>query len=318
MTNSLPSLLPPLSPRLVRLVLEVYAFIAFFSVLSFVHPKLRRPEARAVRQAINSWWPPALLGGASVILGPVAAIPLFLGVASWALVEYLRLLPAEDRPRGIVPLALAGAPLHFAAVASGHVALAEGGVLLFGIFVVLPLYRAFRHGPAGMVAGASRVGFGVVLAIFPLGHVVRLFLLPASVGPAGAEGLAALLLLCVMVSDASQYVAGKLAGKHPLAPVLSPKKTWEGLAGGVLVTALVGAAAAPAVTPFGRLAGALLGAALSLLGLLGDLLVSAIKRDVGVKDSGAVLPGQGGILDRTDSLLLSAPLYYHAVRLWLL
>jgi phosphatidate cytidylyltransferase len=316
LTFALP--LPTFDARLVRLMIEVYAAIAFFSVLSFVHPRLRRPEARAVRQAINSWWPPALVGGASILLGPVGAIPLFLGVACWALVEYLRLLPAEDRPRGIVPLALAGAPLHFAAIASGHVALAEGGVLLFGVFVVLPLYRAFRHGPEGMVAGAARVGFGVVLTIFTLGHVARLFLLPASIGPAGAGGPAALLLLCVMVSDASQYVAGKIAGRHRLAPVISPKKTWEGFAGGVLVTALVGAAAAPLVTPLGRLEGALTGAALSLLGLLGDLLVSAIKRDVGVKDSGAVLPGQGGILDRTDSLLLSAPLYYHAVRLWLL
>lgn len=315
---TLSSLAPPLSPLLVRLLIRVYAAIAFFSILSFVHPKLRRPEGRAVRQAINSWWPPALASGAALLLGPVGAIPVFLGVAAWALVEYLRLLPEEDRPRGMVPLALAGAPLHFAALASGHVALAEGGVLLFGVFVVLPLYRAFRHGPAGMVAGAARIGFGVVLTVFTLGHVARLFLLPASIGPAGAEGMAALLLLCVMVSDASQYVAGKFAGRHPLAPVISPKKTWEGLAGGVLVTALVGAAAAPLVTPFSRLTGALVAAALSLVGLLGDLLVSAIKRDVGVKDSGSVLPGQGGVLDRTDSLLLSAPLYYHAVRLWLL
>jgi phosphatidate cytidylyltransferase len=311
------SLAPPLSPLIARLALEVYAVIAFFSVLSFVHPKLRRPEARAVRQAINSWWPPALVGGASVLLGPVAAFPLFLAVSSWALVEYLRLLPAEDKPRGVVPLALAAAPLHFAALASGHEALAEGGVLLFGIFVLLPLYRALRHGPSGLVAGAGRVGFGVILTVFATGHVARLFLLPASIGPAGPEGMAALLLTCVMVSDAAQYVAGKLAGRHPLAPVLSPKKTWEGLAGGVIVTALVGAAVAPLVTPFGDGAGALVGAALSLVGVLGDLLVSAIKRDVGVKDTGTALPGQGGVLDRTDSLVLSAPLYFHAVRLWL-
>jgi phosphatidate cytidylyltransferase len=98
---------------------------------------------------------------------------------------------------------------------------------------------------------------------------------------------------------------------------LSPKKTWEGLAGGVVVTSLVTAAAAPQLAPFDRLTGALVGVGLSLLGLLGDLLVSAIKRDVGVKDSGSALPGQGGILDRCDSMLLSAPLSFYAVNAWL-
>lgn len=308
----------PLSPRLVQLVSTVYAFIATCSLVGFVHPKLRRPEARSVRQAINSWWPPALLGGASILLGPIAAIPLFVAVSAWGLAEYLRFLPEDDRLAGMVPLAYATVLLHFAALASGRVALAEGGVLLFGVFVLLPLARALRHGPSGLVAGAARVGFGVVLTAFTLGHVARLFLLPARVGPAGAEGLVALLLLCVMANDASQYVAGKLAGRRPLAPTISPKKTWEGFAGGVLITSAVGALAAPLATPFGRAIGALVGASLSALGLLGDLLVSAIKRDVGVKDSGAVLPGQGGVLDRVDSLFLSAPLYYHAVTTWLL
>ena len=146
----------------------------------------------------------------------------------------------------------------------------------------------------------------------------RLFLLPARVGPAGPEGLALLLLLSIMINDASQYVFGKLLGRHKLAPSISPKKTWEGFAGGVAVTSLVTASAAPLVAPFSAATGALVGACLASLGLLGDLLVSAIKRDVGVKDTGAVLPGQGGVLDRMDSMILSAPLYFYAVKTWLL
>ena len=127
-----------------------------------------------------------------------------------------------------------------------------------------------------------------------------------------------LLLLSIMINDASQYVVGKLTGRHALAPSISPKKTWEGFVGGVVVTSLVAALAAPLVAPFGPAMGALVGACLAALGLLGDLLVSAIKRDVGVKDTGAVLPGQGGVLDRMDSLILSAPLSYYAVKSWLL
>jgi phosphatidate cytidylyltransferase len=308
----------PFSREIFKVALTVSFIIGLCSVTSFLHPRLRRPEARGVRQAINSWWPPALLSMAAVLLGPVAAFPIFLGVSTAALAEYLRFLPEGDRAAGAAPLAFAAVPLHYAALAAGHAALADSGVILFGVFLVLPLVRALRHGPEGLLGGAARVGLGVVIAVFAIGHVARLFLLPARVGPAGAEGLAGLLLLCVMANDASQYVAGKLAGRHLLSRSLSPKKTWEGLAGGVLATTLVAALAAPVMTPFGRAGGALVGAALSVLGVLGDLLMSAIKRDVGVKDSGTVLPGQGGVLDRTDSLILSAPLYYHAVTLWLL
>ena len=303
----------PLAPAVLRVAAIVYAVMAFCSAVGFTHPKLRRPGGRSIRQAINSWWPPAILTGIAAALGPIAALPLFAGVSAWALSEYLRMLPEGDRPAGTTALAFMAVPVHYAAIASGRPDLASGSLLSFWAFLLMPLARALRHGPAGLVAGAARVGFGIVLSVFAIGYVARLFLLPASVGPAGPEGLAVLLLLCVMANDASQFVAGKLAGKHRLAPVISPKKTWEGLAGGMIVTALIAAAVAPKVTPFDAPRGALIGASLSLVGLLGDLLVSAIKRDVGVKDSGDVLPGQGGVLDRTDSLLLAAPLYYHLV-----
>lgn len=295
----------------IRLLLYVYGFIATCSAIGFLHPKLRRPESRAIRQAINSWWPPALIGGAAVACGRYVAVAIFLVVSAWALREFLRLLPEGDRPRDTIVLAYAAVPLHYATFD-------QGVVLAFWIFAVIPLVRAMRHGPAGLLTGVGRIAFGLLLTSFALGHVARLFLLPAHIGPAGAEGVAVLLLLCIMINDASQYVVGKAAGRHPMAPTISPKKTWEGLAGGVVITACVAAMATPLVAPFNRWIGALVGATLALLGVLGDLLVSAIKRDAGVKDTGAVLPGQGGVLDRMDSLILSAPLYFYAVKAWLL
>lgn len=306
------------SPGVVSLLAYTYGFIATCSATGFIHPKLRRPQARPVREAINSWWPPALIGGAAVAGGRFVAIPVFLSLSAWALWEFLRLLPDEDRPNQTVVLAYLGVLVHYGAMVLDHPELSSGVALSFWIVAVIPLARAMRHGPAGLLTSVGRVGFGLLLTTFALGHVARLFLLPARVGPAGPEGLVLLLLLSIMINDASQYVVGKLMGRHTLAPSISPKKTWEGFVGGVAVTSLVAALAAPLVAPFGPAMGALVGACLASLGLLGDLLVSAIKRDVGVKDTGAVLPGQGGVLDRMDSLILSAPLFYYAVKSWLL
>ena len=119
-----------------------------------------------------------------------------------------------------------------------------------------------------------------------------------------------------MANDAAQYLSGKLFGRHKLSPVLSPKKTWEGLIGGALVTGMVAAAISSRLSPFHPALSALIGIGISVFGLMGDLLISAVKRDAGVKDTGSVLPGQGGILDRCDSLLLTAPLFAQALLWW--
>ena len=299
------------SPGLARVVGCVYGFIGVCSLISVAHPALRRPEQRAVRQAINSWWPPALVGGAAVFGGPLATLLIFAGVSAWALREFIRLLPPEDRQPGLVAPLYVGVALHYALIPWG----AWQGWALW-LCAALPLIRAWRYGPQGVIAGAGRAALGLLLTTFTLGHVAMLSFMELPAHPAGASGLAALLMLCVMANDAGQYVIGKLWGRRRLAPQLSPKKTWEGLLGGVLITALVAALAAPSLAPLGRAQGACVGSCLALLGVLGDLLISAVKRDAGVKDSGAVLPGQGGVLDRVDSLLISAPLYVTWIKVW--
>lgn len=299
---------------LIRLVLVVYGFIAACSAVTFAHPTLRRPEKRSVRQAINSWWPPALVGGVAVMGGGAVAYVIFAVMSAWTLAELLRMMSPSDLPPGVRAMAFAAVPLHYGAMLSGDADLAGGAALLAWAFLVMPLARSLRHGPEGAFGGAGRVGLALAATVFSLGFVARIFLLPARLGPCGPAGFAALLLLSVMINDAFQWLAGKTLGRTPLAPRVSPRKTWEGFAGGALVTALVASVAAPVVTSLTHLEGAALGACLSTLGLLGDLLISTLKRDVGVKDTGAVLPGQGGVLDRMDSLLLAAPAYYLFVR----
>ena len=140
-----------------------------------------------------------------------------------------------------------------------------------------------------------------------------------TLGIPGFEGrnllLIAFLVLVVQGSDVLQYVWGKLCGRHKVAPELSPSKTWEGLIGGVVSATALGAALY-AITPFSPWQAAALAFVICVMGFLGGLVMSAIKRDRGVKDWGDLIEGHGGMLDRLDSVVFAAPVFFHAVRYW--
>ncbi|MDE1976401.1 MAG: phosphatidate cytidylyltransferase [Elusimicrobia bacterium] len=144
-------------------------------------------------------------------------------------------------------------------------------------------------------------------------------ILPAYLGPIRALGAAGreasfFLFICVWATDIAAYAVGKTLGSHPLAPALSPKKTWEGAAAGfaaALLASSVFSALSRGVLPIAEALA--LGALIGVFGQLSDLAESLIKRAVGVKDSGAILPGHGGIMDRFDSFLLAAPLFYYCL-----
>jgi phosphatidate cytidylyltransferase len=121
------------------------------------------------------------------------------------------------------------------------------------------------------------------------------------------------LVLITQVSDIMQYVWGKLLGRHPVAPQISPSKTIEGLIGGVLSATILGALLWR-ITPFTICQAALMAFLIAVLGFLGGLVLSAIKRDRGIKDWGNLIEGHGGMLDRIDSLCFSAPVFFHLTR----
>ena len=125
--------------------------------------------------------------------------------------------------------------------------------------------------------------------------------------PDGA-GRVFVFLIVAICSDVGGYAVGVVAGRHPMAPSISPKKSWEGAAGSALACAIGGIATVMLILEGTWWSGAIVGLALALSATVGDLIESAIKRDLGVKDLGSILPGHGGFMDRIDSLLLSAPL----------
>lgn len=306
--------MPP--PSMQRVLMGIYAFIALCSLVGELHPALRRPEALRVRQAIHSWWPPSLVGGLVVLGGTPVALAVFCAVSAWTLHEYLRMLPPDGKNPVTETLAYLGVPLHYLALSTGSLPLFFGGIAAWA-FLVLPLAHAMTRGAHGMMGFVPRVQWGVMLTVLGLSHVPLVLVRASTTMAAGTPGMVAFLLTLVMANDAGQYVVGKALGRTRLAPVLSPNKTWEGFAGGVVITGIVAASIAPNVTSMDALQGALVGSVLAGLGLAGDLLVSSIKRDAGVKDTGSALPGQGGVLDRCDSLLLTAPFFAFGVVPWL-
>ena len=181
----------------------------------------------------------------------------------------------------------------------------QGGVagLAVATAVALPilLISLLRNGPEGFVARATATTLVLVYLPFLAGFLILL----------GNEsnGLAQVMTFVILVgcNDTFGYLVGVLIGKHPMAPKISPKKSWEGLVGSIVFTTLGGSLMFHYVLDIKWYVGVLVGLLIVFTATSGDLIESAMKRDLQLKDMGSLLPGHGGILDRLDSVLLSAP-----------
>jgi phosphatidate cytidylyltransferase len=203
------------------------------------------------------------------------------------------------------PLLLGTASMAVSAYVQGG----EGLLVSFGLTVVALLVWRVADGAAG---AARDLGASILATLYPglLAGFAVLMLTPDD----GASRIVFFLLVTVF-SDIGGYAVGVLAGRHPMAPSVSPKKSWEGFAGSVAASAAVGAIALVLLLDGPWWAGALIGALAAAAATLGDLIESTIKRDLGVKDMGDILPGHGGLMDRLDSLVIVAPLIWAMLRI---
>jgi phosphatidate cytidylyltransferase len=180
------------------------------------------------------------------------------------------------------------------------------------LFLFLPLRMVTIGETAGFLHAAGSLHWGLMLTVFNLSHLAYLLVLPEATNPAGGgAGLVLFLMFLTQFNDVMQYVWGKAFGRHRIIPKVSPNKTWEGFIGGVATTTLLAWALAPLLTPLSGWQAPAAGLLIGLAGFTGDVNLSALKRDLGVKDSGSLIPGHGGILDRLDSLTFTAPLFFH-------
>ncbi len=247
--------------------------------------------------------------GALVIVSLAFLKPSFLVIVIGAVClgawEMRRALAAAGLLVPVVPLLLGTASMATSAYVQGG----EGLLVTFGLTVVALLVWRVADGAAG---AARDLGGSVLVTLYPglLAGFALLMLTPAD----GARRIVFFLLVTVF-SDIGGYAVGVVVGRHPLAPSVSPKKSWEGFGGSVAASAVVGGIALVLLLDGPWWAGALMGAVAAGAATLGDLIESTIKRDLGIKDMGSVLPGHGGLMDRLDSLVIVAPLVWAMLRL---
>jgi phosphatidate cytidylyltransferase len=283
-------------------------------VVRILNGRMTEDAARELNDRTSTWfWIIGLLTVA-MLLGQTATVVIFALVSYLALKEYFTALPIRRADRTVLLLAYLTIPIQYAFVEMGT----------YGFFVIFVPVYAFLVLAFGLVLSGETKGFirsagmlywGLVLTVYNLSHLAFLLVLGESEGVA-LEGFGLLLfaLIVVQANDVAQFVWGKLLGKRKIVPAVSPGKTWEGFVLGGLTTIGLSVLLAPVLTPFTLPHAALIGAGLAITGFMGDVTLSAVKRDLGIKDMGQVLPGHGGYLDRLDSLTLSAPLFFHFTR----
>jgi len=284
----------------------VYAFIAASSAVAMAIPKVRRNPA--LRAPILGWWPVSVVGTLAVCFGALPTVVVFAAVSVALYREALALVALPPRLHRVLLVAGAGVAIasHAAMLVDGSV----GTLLALGLpMVIVPAAQLTLEGSDGFTRNAGGAQWVMLSTVGLFSFCARLVLSDLG-GPYGAYGAGFVFFVLVMLSDALQWIGGKLLGRRPLIPRVSPKKTWEGFLFGVAACAAVGALIGPAMMGLSRGLGVVLGASVVALGLFGDLIASGWKRDAGVKDSGAVIPGQGGVLDRCDSILFVAPWFY--------
>ncbi|WP_018228025.1 phosphatidate cytidylyltransferase [Methyloversatilis universalis] len=295
----------------------IAAVLALASGIGAVLGRRAGEGARAVVDNLNAriraWWVMVGVFALAYLLGPTATIVMFALVSWFALREFMTLTPTRPGDHRALSVAFFIAiPLQYLLIARDWYGLFSILIPVYG-FLLLPSLSVLAQDTGDFLARAAKIQWGVMLTVYCISHVPALLLLDIP----GYEGRNALLLfymmLVVQLSDVLQYVFGKLFGRTKIAPVVSPSKTVEGFVGGALSATAVGAAMWW-ITPFSPLQAAGMAAAIVLMGFLGGLVLSAVKRSLGAKDWGRMIEGHGGMMDRMDSVSFAAPVFFHLTR----
>lgn len=269
---------------------------------------------RELTLRIRTWWVIIILFSLTILSPHWLALTFFALVSFIALKEFLTLVTSRLSDHMFPLWIFIAIPVNYWLIGMGLYQIFIVFIPVY-IFLFLPVQMAISGNTKGFLQTVSQLHWCLMTTVFAFSHVAFLLVLPAD----GKETGALLVLFLVGLTefnDIAQYLWGKFLGRGRILviPKVSPNKTLAGLLGGIATTTLVAALSGPLLTPFNWWFALLVGFIISITGFCGDVVMSAIKRDIGVKDSGTLLPGHGGILDRLDSLIFTAPVFFHFIR----
>jgi phosphatidate cytidylyltransferase len=307
------------------LLLTVIALAIATAMVALTSRRQPERDLHELRARVRTWWQIVGLFILAVLLNRSGVLVFFALVSALSLREYLTLIPHRAADWRVLSLAYMSIPLQYLWIHWEW----YGMFIIFipvYLFLLIPTRLVLLGATDGFVQATSAIHWGLMTTVFSISHAAYLLVIEPGARPrwplperaAGdavwsGAGLLLFLVLLTELNDIFQYLWGKTLGRARVTPLVSPNKTWAGFLGGVASTTLFAATIGPWLTFMDWQHSLLAGLLIGLAGFAGDLSISALKRDLGVKDSGTALPGHGGILDRIDSLTYTAPLFFHFV-----
>jgi len=303
---------------LLRVFGGILAILTLASAVGFVLKRRLSPDGGNatvdnLNDRIRAWWVMAIVLSVALLGGRLGVVLLFALGSFAALREFMTLTNATRADHAtLVAVFFVALPVQFWLIWIDWYGFYSIFIPVY-VFLFLPILSALAGTTRNFLVRVAEMQWALMVCVFCLSHVPALMDLAIP----GYEGrgvlLIAFLVIVVQLSDVLQYVWGKLAGRRKIAPNLSPSKTVEGFLGGVASASLIGAGLWW-MTPFSPLQAGAMSLLVTVMGFLGGLVMSAIKRDRGIKDWGHLIAGHGGFLDRLDSVIFAAPLFFHVTR----
>ena len=264
---------------------------------------------------IQAWWVMTVTIGLALLGGRIGVIVLFAFVSFTALREFLTLAPTRRGDHQALVMAF------FVALPFQYFLIGVEWYGMYSVFIpayaflFLPILSAVKSDTRNFMERTGTIQWALMVTVYCISHLPALLNLSIP-GYSGRNAfLIVFLVLIVQSGDILHHVCSRYYGKHQIAPQVSPNKTVEGFIGGIITAVGLGMLLSW-MTPFSVLESAMVSLAASLMGFFGGLVLSAMKRDRGVKDWGMMVDGYGGMLDRVASVCFAAPVYFHIVRHW--
>jgi phosphatidate cytidylyltransferase len=292
----------------------ILGVLVFATVLFYVLGKLKPgAQMKELKMRTKSWWVMASIFVLATLLHPIVSYLAFALLSFAALRELTSISKnVREEDRRVIIWCYLAIPLQYYFAYNGW----------FNIFIIfipvimhvwIPFVLVIRGFTTEIGRAMSVMPMQLMLTVFSLSHLAFLLSLPELEGfNAGGRGLLLYVVFLTEMNDVFQFTWGKLLGRTKIIEKISPNKTWEGFVGGVLTTTIVGYFLR-FLTPLTGIEALVVAFSVACSGFIGDIIVSAVKRDIGLKDTGTLIPGHGGILDRIDSLAIAAPIFFYLV-----